>query len=125
MPTNRNFRNDDNMTISLPPFRGAVKWLMLINIGIFVAWELLGLVSPAYAAAALAIFGLHPALAVHGWLWQIITYAFFHVGVWHLAGNLLGIWFVGSLVEGIFGTSRFWRFYFICLIGGALGCIAV
>src|SRR3954464_6280403 len=123
MPSNRNYSNTDNMSISLPPFRGAVKWLMLINLGVFIAWELLGLVSAESASKAALILGLIPQAVVHGWLWQIVTYGFFHLGVMHLAGNLLGIWFVGSLVEGMFGTRRFIRYYMICLLGGAAGCI--
>ena len=123
MPTNRNTRSFDNMGISLPPFRGAVKWLMLINLGIFIAWELLGLTSPGMASAAAAVLGLIPQAVVHGWVWQPLTYGFIHLRVMHLAGNLLGIWFVGSLVEGMFGTRRFIRYYMICLLGGAAGCI--
>src|SRR3954451_14277509 len=123
MPINRNYRTYDNMGISLPPFRGAVKWLMLINLGIFVAWELVHLVSPVLGSAMTSILALAPGLVVHGWLWQVVTYAFLHLGVMHLAGNLLGIWFVGSLVEGMFGTRRFVLYYFICVIGAAAGCI--
>src|SRR3954469_3294130 len=123
MPSNRNYSSTDNMGISLPPFRGAVKWLMLINLGVFVAWELLGLTSPGMASAAAAILGLIPQAVVHGWVWQPLTDGFIHLGVMHLAGNLLGIWFVGSLVEGMFGTRRFIRYYMICLLGRAAGCI--
>ena len=122
MPTNR-YSTSDNMSISLPPFRGAVKWLMLSNLGIFIAWELLGLLSPAAAGMVVGIGGLVPAAVVHGWIWQIFTYGFLHLGVMHLAGNLMGIWFVGSLVEGMFGTKRFVRYYVACLLGGAAGCI--
>jgi membrane associated rhomboid family serine protease len=125
MPSNRNYSNTSNMSISLPPFRGAVKWLMLINLGVFIAWELLGLVSAESASKAALILGLIPQAVVHGWLWQIVTYGFLHLGVMHLAGNLLGIWFVGSLVEGMFGTRRFVRFYFICLLGAAIGCVVL
>src|SRR5690348_17326678 len=103
MPINRNYRTNDNMMISLPPFRGAVKWLMLINLGVFIAWELLGLASQESAARIAYILGLVPADVVHGWIWQVVTYAFLHLGVFHLVGNLIGIWFVGSLVEGMFG----------------------
>jgi membrane associated rhomboid family serine protease len=123
MPINRNYRTNDNMMISLPPFRGAVKWLMLINLGVFIAWELLGLASQESAARIAYILGLVPADVVHGWIWQVVTYAFLHLGVFHLVGNLIGIWFVGSLVEGMFGTRRFTRYYFICLLGAAAGCV--
>jgi membrane associated rhomboid family serine protease len=122
MPTNR-YSSADNMSISLPPFRGAVKWLMLINLGIFIAWELLGLASPGLASGAATILGLIPAAVVRGWVWQPFTYGFIHLGVMQLASNLIGIWFVGSLVEGMFGTRRFVRYYAICLLGAAAGCI--
>src|SRR5713226_1822966 len=101
MPSRRNF-GGSSMTLSFPPFAGAVKWLIIINLSVFTAWELLRLVDLRMAELAIAWLGLVPSSLAHGWLWQAFTYAFLHGGVLHLLANLVGMWFVGSLVEGIF-----------------------
>jgi membrane associated rhomboid family serine protease len=53
-------------------------------------------------------------------LWQLITFQFLHVNLWHLFGNVLSLWFIGRFVEGALGTSRFVRAYFICGCAGGI-----
>jgi membrane associated rhomboid family serine protease len=55
-----------------------------------------------------------------GWIWQLLTFQFVHVSLWHLAGNLLGLWFFGRYVESILGPRKFLIAYFISGFGGAL-----
>jgi len=54
----------------------------------------------------------------HGYLWQLITFQFLHDGLWHLAGNLIGIYFFGRFVEDRLGRTRFLQVYFL---SGACG----
>jgi membrane associated rhomboid family serine protease len=56
----------------------------------------------------------------HGQVWRAITYQFLHVGFWHLAVNMLGLFFFGPIVEAHFGGRRYLAFYLICGIAGAL-----
>lgn len=64
---------------------------------------------------------LTPAALVRGHVWQLLTFQFLHGGLWHLIGNLMGLWFFGRLVENILGTNRFLVAYFGCgVVGGLL-----
>ncbi len=64
---------------------------------------------------------LTPSALVRGYVWQLLTFQFLHAGLWHLLGNLMGLWFFGRLVENILGTKRFLVAYFVCgVVGGLL-----
>lgn len=75
-------------------------------------------------------FAIEPQLALtklaltQGYVWQFFTFQFLHLGIGHLLGNLLGIWFFGRFVEHVLGTKRFLTAYFMCgVVGGLLQCI--
>ena len=53
-------------------------------------------------------------------VWQLVTYMFLHGGFWHLFFNLIVLYFVGNMVEGVWGRKRFMRYYLACGVGGAL-----
>ena len=56
-----------------------------------------------------------------GGVWQLLTFQFLHSGIWHLAGNLLGIWFFGRFIEMRLGAENFLKLYFAAgLAGGVL-----
>lgn len=56
-----------------------------------------------------------------GHVWQLFTFQFLHGGIFHLAFNLIGLWYFGRFVENVLGPSRFIVTYLGCgLIGGLL-----
>ena len=56
-----------------------------------------------------------------GYLWQLLTYQFFHGGIIHLACNLVGLYFFGRYAEQILGTGRYFIAYFGAgVVGGIL-----
>jgi membrane associated rhomboid family serine protease len=59
-----------------------------------------------------AIYGVH--------YWRLIGFQFLHAGMWHLAFNMIGLYFFGPLVERYLGGKRFLAFYLLCGIFGAL-----
>ncbi len=63
---------------------------------------------------------LAPAALARGQVWQLLTFQFLHNGLWHLIGNLMGLWFFGRWVENILGPKRFLVAYFGCGIAGGL-----
>lgn len=64
---------------------------------------------------------LTPAALMRGQVWQLLTFQFLHGGLWHLLGNLMGLWFFGRWVENVLGTKRFLTAYFCCgVVGGLL-----
>src|SRR5581483_3365765 len=43
----------------------------------------------------------------HGDWWRLITAAFLHASIWHIAFNMYALWWLGSVVEGAIGSVRF------------------
>jgi membrane associated rhomboid family serine protease len=113
------------MSLGFPPFSGAVKWLVGITSGIYLLLLLLQNVQPNLHAAIELRLALIPYAAVHGWVWQIVTYSLLHAGLWHLLGNMLGLWMFGSQLEADLGTRRFLELFYFSVIGAALVTIAV
>ena len=68
-----------------------------------------------YSWLALSADGLR-----HGFVWQLLTFQFLHAGIWHLAGNLLGIWFFGRFIEMRLGAGNFLKLYFAAGLAGGL-----
>jgi len=67
------------------------------------------------------ILGVVPnKLIGRGWLWQLVTHALLHepYGIWHLAFNMLFLYWLGVDVAEIYGVRRFLFLY----VGGAVGC---
>jgi membrane associated rhomboid family serine protease len=119
-------RTGEPMTLSLPPFTRAVIWLVGINTGVFLLMLVLSQITPIAVLYIKAYCELVPVQVVqHGMIWQLLTYSFLHEGLWHLFGNMLGLWMFGSAFEGAWGTRRFVELYLIGVVGAAITTIAV
>ena len=57
---------------------------------------------------------------LQGRVWELVTFQFLHVGLLHLLGNCLVIYFFGRELEWVLGKSRFLTLYFLCGIVGGL-----
>lgn len=93
-----------------------VKNLIIINAIFFIATWVLGhtqinLVS-LFSAFYFNSARFHP--------WQIITYMFMHGGFWHIAFNMLGLFFLGPMLENTMGSKRFLQYYFITGVGALI-----
>lgn len=49
-------------------------------------------------------------------LYRLITYGYTQTAIWHLAANVLGLWYVGSYLKKMIGIMRFIFVYHIGLI---------
>jgi membrane associated rhomboid family serine protease len=114
-----------NITLSFPPFFGAVKQLIITNTCVYFGLLILGLFLPALGTALVHWTQLVPYDVVHGLLWELVTYSFLHAGFWHIFGNMLQLWFFGSTMESQWGTKQFYEFYFFTVIGAALTTIII
>ncbi len=56
--------------------------------------------------------------------WQLVTYAFLHGGMLHLAFNMFALYMFGGMVERVFGTRRYLMYYFVCVVSAALTQLA-
>ncbi len=52
--------------------------------------------------------------------WGVVTYMFLHDGFWHLAVNMLVVFFFGVPLEGRWGGREFLKFYAVAGLGGAV-----
>ncbi len=114
-------------TFGFPPFTHAVKTLIIANVAVYLGMLLSRLTVPALAVFADYYFYLRPVAVVHGQVWQLVSYAFFHDphSVTHLLFNMLGLWMFGAQFEMDFGTRRFYEFYFWCVVGASLTTLGV
>ena len=52
--------------------------------------------------------------------WQLVTYAFLHGGLTHLAFNMFALYMFGGAIEQVFGLRRYLTFYLVCVVSAAL-----
>jgi membrane associated rhomboid family serine protease len=67
---------------------------------------------------------LIPVLVLrNGQWWRIITGAFLHGGLIHIAVNMLSLWFLGRFIEFALGSWRMLVVYMVSLIASGLGVV--
>ena len=98
----------------LPP---VTRLLLLANIAVFV----LQLLLPGLLESWLALWPLHVAFQP----WQLLTYAFLHGGISHIAFNMFGLAMFGSDLERVWGSNRYLRYYFVSVLAAGLTQLAV
>lgn len=101
---------------SLPP---VVKWLLIINVGLFLICALIRPIGDIIYKWASVFPYSWVSIAQ---LWRLITYQFLHDlhGFFHILFNMMVLYFFGPLMEREWGSKRFLRFY---LCAGAAGGI--
>jgi membrane associated rhomboid family serine protease len=112
-------------SMSFPPFYGAVRMLVLINVAAYFLQLLLHAFLPAAEDYMVGYGQLTPAAVTHGHIYQLITYAFLHSGFFHILFNMLALWMFGAQLEQGWGRRQFYEFYFFTVVGAALITIAV
>jgi len=63
---------------------------------------------------------LVPWYTGNGDWWRLITSAFLHVGIIHLAVNMLSLYMIGPTLERFVGRVRFLAIYLVSLLGGSV-----
>ncbi|MBN2269173.1 MAG: rhomboid family intramembrane serine protease [Sedimentisphaerales bacterium] len=114
----RRYPSAPQMHFGLPRMTKAVKILLTVNIGLFLLNVILtptdGSLSIIDRFLTVNPTSLFRALQV----WRLVTYQFIHWGLWHILVNMLGLYFLGPVLERHWGTKRFTIFYLSC---GAVG----
>jgi membrane associated rhomboid family serine protease len=129
------YRNDPPRGRFLGGASQVCKWLIAINIAVFLA-QLMTLRAPQGGVTGLlslapdkVLGSLAPAppprLAPDGsvlvhepprfgfQVWRLVTYAFCHApgSPWHIFFNMLFLWWLGPHLEALYGSREFLRFY--------------
>ena len=68
------------------------------------------------------LFG--PYVAQGEW-WRLFTSMFLHAGVLHIALNMVGLWWLGSIVEQSLGHGRYLLLYVASGLAGSAGALLV
>jgi len=111
------YRHAPQMRMSFPRPTLVVKWLLIINIVVF----LLGFLIPQIGAFLFYWFSVWPeTLGKSLQIWRLITYQFLHGGLGHIFWNMFILFFFGPMLERLWGSRKFLTFYLVC---GAMGGI--
>ena len=93
--------------------------LLVINLLMFAFLELVG--SSTDIQTLIKYGAKWNASIMDGEYWRFFTPMFLHIGFLHITFNCLALYYLGGLVERIYGT---WRFFWIYLISGFIGVVA-
>jgi membrane associated rhomboid family serine protease len=106
----------------LPPFRGALRDVVIVSTAIYIALVLLQAFHSTLAVKVYALGILTPEGIRHGWLWQFLSYGFIDDDPRSFLFTMLSIYFIGSAVQERIGPKAFIELYFGSLIcSGLLG----
>ncbi len=111
-------RYGPHMRMAMPKITPVVKWLLIINISVFVVMFLIDPLANFF----FHWFSVYPATVLTSLqIWRVVTYQFLHANTWHIFGNMLILFFFGPMLERLWGSRKFLTFYLVCgAIGGLL-----
>lgn len=112
--------------LSVPPVTPWMRRLFWI-LGVAFALQLIvGAASPEAEVALIVWLGASTEFVVgRGAVWQLVTYALLHGGLFHLLTNFLGLWMFGAEVEWRLGPRRFPLLFVCCVAGGGLAHVLI
>lgn len=101
--------------------RSIVFQLILLNVGFFILQNVLHILFP-YASFIEKTFAFSSAHFFEGKVWTLLSYSFLHSypGLLHILTNMLGLYFIGRVIEPILGSRPFLTLYLASGIAGAL-----
>lgn len=112
--------------LMLPRMTKVTRRLLIANAVIAVLCFLLWFADSAQSERVVHVLGLDPALwtdwAPYVPVWQLLTYGFLHAvtQIWHLIGNMLGLYFFGTMLEERLGGRRFFLTYLAAQVAGGI-----
>ena len=119
--------------MAMPPLTPMVKALVIANAVVFLATFAVFIVpsGESYAAGFQRLFGMNP-VAWRDWfplmpVWQLLTWGFLHhvTDITHILFNMLFLYFLGTMLEGIIGSRRFLATYVGALLFSGVVTLAV
>lgn len=116
-----------HLRMSWPKITPVVKWLLIINIGVFFVGEL------AFPRNIFVGGFSYPVNLLERWfsvfpyslgsmlqVWRLVTYQFLHGSITHVLFNMLGLYFLGPTLERHWRSKKFLVFYLSCGAAGGL-----
>ena len=108
----------------------ALTWLISATVAAFVLQIVVQRVLPITSSATASVehlFGLTRGAILSGHVWTLFSYGFLHDTNYllHVIGNLLGLYFIGRVLEPMLGRRRFIGLYAASIIVGGAAWLAV
>lgn len=82
-----------------------------------------GQIMANYRSPLFAEFATAPLLVADGQWWRMLTGAFLHYGLTHLAVNMFSLYILGRDLEQYLGSVRYAAIYFLSAIGGSVAVL--
>lgn len=98
-----------NSFLEIPP---VVRYLLIVNVVMFII--------TMFAPAVDSYCALYSFRSPMFKPLQLVTHMFIHGGFWHLFFNMFSLYMFGRVLESYWGSKRFFIYYFVAGIGGAL-----
>lgn len=129
---NRSYYRDDpgfGYVTRFSQARSIVVTIIFINVAIF----LLDAFTPRLSPSSHWLGNFLALQSDRIWaVWTWLTYGFTHapiddptVGIWHIAGNMLALFFLGRAVEDRMGSQEFLGFYLTSIVVSGLGALLI
>jgi len=134
---NRDYFRNDQKRLREGWLASGYKWLIAINVVVFVLQLVVRSTQLVHVAEGFAIpervqvvtraFELSPIAVLHGQIWRLVTYAFCHDvdHVLHILFNMLFVVWFGATLERMYGTREFILFYLAAAVASGVAFIAL
>jgi membrane associated rhomboid family serine protease len=128
----RDYYRKPQQGLSLRMPQSMVVAIILVNVALYIIDGLLFQGDTFEDHKLTCFLSLDNETLRHPWMWwQFLTCGFVHdpFNVMHIIMNMVGLWFLGRMVEQIYGSKEFLRIYLVMVVFGsfcyALGSTAV
>ncbi len=106
--------NRQNILSNIPP---AVKVILAINIGMFLLAQFVAVTNNIDLNKILGLYFFKSELFRP---YQIVTHMFMHGGFMHILFNMYALWLFGQVIERVWGTKKFFIYYFVTGFGAVV-----
>ncbi len=97
------------------PRTPAVSVIIGLNVLVFLGWQA-SYFAPDLQPFMMGNFLVSTAHILHGYVWTLVSAAFSHNEIWHLAINMFVLWSFGTVLERLWGTRTFVIFYLVAAV---------
>ncbi len=106
--------NRQSFLANIPP---AVKVILGINIGMFLLTQIVAVTNNIDLNRILGLYFFESELFKP---FQVVTHMFMHGGFMHILFNMYALWLFGQVIERVWGSKRFFIYYFVTGFGAVV-----